>query len=60
VGARLARDESDAVFQRPRRLYRGQALLPQRLLLQGLELLGQLLDLLLPLRLAQPRLGIEG
>ena len=29
VGARLARDDGDAVFQEPRRLFREQALLPQ-------------------------------
>ncbi len=29
VGARLARDEGDAGFQEPRRLFREQALLPQ-------------------------------
>jgi hypothetical protein len=34
VGARLARDGGDAVFQEPRRLFREQALLPQDLLKQ--------------------------
>ncbi|CAI8860168.1 hypothetical protein EMIT0P228_240056 [Pseudomonas brassicacearum] len=29
VGARLARDEGDAVFQKSSRVHRGQALLPQ-------------------------------
>ncbi|CAI8883028.1 hypothetical protein EMIT043CA1_90121 [Pseudomonas brassicacearum] len=31
VGARLARDEGDAVLQKSSRLYRGQALLPHNL-----------------------------